>query len=168
MIRKAIERDERRLLEIHRMQYLYLVGWFLDAERKRREKAKVTAANNGESQSAENDYGLVESALNQHTFVIVMKLMQESLEKGEMHDMEVVYASMLCFTQILLVVRDMESSPSIDDRDVADNMEARLFYEKYSLDSLDVLAQMPKHTSSESDAFLRATIEMTHVGLEDA
>uniref|UniRef100_A0A060TAB9 Topoisomerase 1-associated factor 1 n=1 Tax=Blastobotrys adeninivorans TaxID=409370 RepID=A0A060TAB9_BLAAD len=163
MIRKSIERDERRLLEIHRMQYLYLIGWFLDAERKRREKAKFNAANNGDSESAENDYGLVASALNQHTFVIVMKLMRESLEKGEMHDMEVVYASMICFTQILLVVRDMESSPSIDDQDVADNMKARLFYEEYSL---DVLAQMPKHTSSESDSFLRATIEMTHVVLK--
>lgn len=153
-VRKEIENDSEKILEVHKMQYLYLVGWFLEAERRRRDI---------DPRLQENDFGLVGGSLNQHTFVVVMKLMREGFEKGESQNFDVVYASMVCFKQILLTVKAMESSRSYEDKDIASNMKSRLFYEDASL---NLLAQLPRNAANRSLAFIRESIELTHVVLK--
>lgn len=157
-IRKLIEQEVERLLDVHRMHYLFLMGWFLEAELLRRKRQR---ANNG----IIDDFGLIGAALHQNNFVIVMKLMKESYEKGEKQNFDVLYAGIICFTQILHVIRDMESQSSIsdDDKDIAENMKLRLFYEE---NSLDLMAYLPRSAAKQSEAFLKATIELTHMLLK--
>jgi replication fork protection complex subunit Tof1/Swi1 len=128
------------------------VGWFLEAERARRTKS-----------STKIDYGIVGDALTQHTFIVVMKLMRDSVETGPTANSDVAYASIVCFKQILLTVREMDKSSDDDDREIADNMKARLFYEE---SSLDVLAHLPRVASKRSLAFMKDCIELIHTALK--
>jgi replication fork protection complex subunit Tof1/Swi1 len=155
-VRKLIEQDVDRLFDCHRMHYLFLVGWFLEAEMLRRKRQKAQGKEN-------EDFGLVGAALHQNNFVVLMKLMKESFERGEKQNFDVLYASMICFTQILYVVREMETTGSDDDKDIAENMKLRLFYEEQSL---DVLAQLPKTALKEPEPFLKAAIELNHILLK--
>lgn len=155
-VRKLIEQDSDKILDEHRMQYLYLVGWFLEAERNRRVKRKIEE----DDDEIEIDFGLVAGALDQRTFVVLMKLMRECFEQGEGQNLQIVYSSMLCFTQVLHIVEDMEFSISEEDQEMADNMKSRLFYEEHSL---DVLAKLPRNALRQSHEYLRAAIELTHV-----
>lgn len=155
-IRKLIEQDVDRLFDCHRMHYLFLVGWFLEAEILRRKRQKSHGKGN-------ESFGLVGAALHQNNFVVLMKLMKESFERGEKQNFDVLYASMICFTQILHVVSEMETTGSEDDKEIAENMKLRLFYEE---ESLDVLAQLPKIAFKEPEPFLKAAIELNHMLLK--
>ncbi|KAA8904193.1 hypothetical protein TRICI_005568, partial [Trichomonascus ciferrii] len=155
-VRKLIEQEVDRLFDCHRMHYLFLVGWFLEAEMLRRKRQRAQGKGN-------EDFGLVGAALHQNNFVVLMKLMMESFERGEKQNFDVLYASMLCFTQILYVVREMESTGSDDDKDIAENMKLRLFYEEQSL---NVLALLPRTALKEPEPFLKAAIELNHILLK--
>ncbi|ODQ67145.1 timeless-domain-containing protein [Nadsonia fulvescens var. elongata DSM 6958] len=153
-VRKEIERDADRIIGHNKMQYLYLVSWFLEAELNRRNFQKISFTN------PEGEFGFVAGALNQETFIIVMKLMREC---HEAKDWPTVYTSMLCFKQILLVVHELSLSPVEMDQEIAENITERLFYEKYSL---DVLAALPQTAGTKPLVYLDACIELTHIVLK--
>jgi replication fork protection complex subunit Tof1/Swi1 len=98
-IRKAIERDHERVQEHHRLQFFYLVAWFLEAERMRR-KANIRDRDPNSPLEEAESFELVASVLNQETFIILVRFMQKAYDDKPKNFQE-LNASMRCFTQIV-------------------------------------------------------------------
>ncbi|KAF4945746.1 hypothetical protein F66182_18612, partial [Fusarium sp. NRRL 66182] len=134
-VRKAIEREADRVTEINTRQFLYLVAWFLHAERERRKyHKKQNERKKGTTKEVEADnFSLVASVLNQETFVFLNRAMQYSFDHNDWQDLN---ANMRCFTQILLTVQEMSASPFEEDHEIAENILNRIFYEETTHDRI--------------------------------
>ena len=159
-LRKAIEREAERILDVNYRQFFYIVAWFLQAERARRErqrkdhqKARVQADFEAES------FGLVAGVLNQETFITLNRYTQLSFDHKEWQDLN---ASMRCFTQILLTVQEMTQSPLEDDQEIADNIQNRIFYEETTHDRIVSILRGYK---DQGFGYLDACTELAHVFL---
>ena len=161
-IRKAIEREADRVLEIHSQQYFYLVSWFLEAERIRR-KVKKEADQQRKKSLDEifeaDSFGLVASVLNQETFIILNRFMQDRLDMKLWQD---VNAGMRCFTQILLAVQEMSESTLEEDQEIAENILNRIFYEETTHDRIIAILRGYK---DQGFGYLDASTELSHVFL---
>ncbi|KAI9700825.1 MAG: Topoisomerase 1-associated factor 1 [Candelina mexicana] len=158
-LRKAIEREAERLLEIHSRQFFFLISWFLEAERMRR-KAKATSKRANSSEESDLDsFALVASVLNQETFVTLNRFMQSSQDMKEWQDLN---AGMRCFTQILLIVQEMSESPLEDDQEIAENILNRIFYEETTHDRVISILRSYK---DQGFGYLDACTELSHVFL---
>lgn len=159
-LRKILERElgeiSTTLLPEHQMQFLYLVAWFLESERARQ---VINLSKQPSGTSTESDYSSVAGTLNQNIFIIVINSMRTSYESKEWR---IVYASMLCFKEILNVVNDMEKRGTEDMQDMADNIKSRLFYEE---SSLDLLSKIPRTAQARDISYLNLSIELTHIVL---
>lgn len=160
-VRKAIEREADRVLDINTRQFFYTVGWFLEAERVRRARqARRTAKSKGKAKNIEPDsYGLVAGVLNQETFITLNRSMQSSLDNKEWEDLN---AQMRCFTQILLTVQEMAVSPLEDDQEIAENIQNRIFYEETTHDRILAIVRGYK---DQSFGYLDSCTELAHVFL---
>lgn len=158
-LRKIFERElgeySKTMLPEHQVQFLYLIAWFLEAER-----ARHVIADSKTQSTQEQDYSNVAGTLNQNMFIIVMNSMRTSFEEKQWH---VTYASMLCFREILNTVNAMESRGTEEGQDMADNIKSRLFYEEYSL---DLLSKIPRTAHTRDISYLNLTIELTHIVLK--
>lgn len=160
-VRKAIEREADRVAEINTRQFLYLVAWFLQAERERRKyHKKQNERNKGTSKEIEPDnFSLIASVLNQETFVFLNRAMQYSFDHKEWQDLN---ANMRCFTQILLTVQEMSSSPFEEDQEIAENILNRIFYEETTHDRIIAIV---RGYTDQGFAYLDACTELSHVFL---
>ena len=161
-LRKAIEREAERLLDINYRQFFYTVAWFLEAERSRR----ITHKNEKKPSNLTNDfsdvesYSLVAAVLNQETFITLNKYMQASIDNKEWQDLN---ASMRCFTQILMTVQEMAQSPLEEDQEIADNIQNRIFYEETTHDRI---VGILKGYKDQGFGYLDACTELSHVFLK--
>ena len=160
-LRKAIEREAERVLDINARQFFYTVGWFLEAERTRRaQQAKKHAENGKSAKDIEPDsYGLVAGVLNQETFISLNRSMQNSFDNKEWEDLT---AQMRCFTQILLTVQEMTASPIEEDQEIAENIQDRIFYEETTHDRIIAIIRGYK---DQGFGYLDAATELVHVFL---
>ncbi|KAJ5170525.1 Timeless protein [Penicillium coprophilum] len=161
-VRKAIEREAERVVEINHRQFFYTVGWFLEAERVRRTRQlrHRMAQNGGRNKDIEPDsYGLVAGVLNQETFISLNRAMQSSLDNKEWEDLN---AQMRCFTQILLTVQEMAVSPLEEDQEIAENIQNRIFYEETTHDRILTIVRGYK---DQGFGYLDACTELAHVFL---
>ena len=161
-IRKAIEREADRVLESHSQQFFYLVSWFLEAERVRRRK-KAEADKRGKAHDKiSTDFGadsfaLIATVLNQETFILLNRFMQDRLDMKAWRD---ILAGMRCFTQILLIVQDMAESPLIEDQEIAENIQNRIFYEETTHDRIISILRGYK---DQGFGYLNSCTELSHV-----
>jgi len=118
-MRKSLERDTEDLYLQYRHQYLYCMGFFLEADRYNR---KI--------QTREDDFGLVAGVLDYETIIVIIKTISNGLENDRYKD---VLTGMFCLKQILLTIQDLIHSHSEDDQEVAENLQSRLFYEESTL-----------------------------------
>lgn len=160
-VRKAIEREAERILDINTRQFFYTVGWFLEAERARRARQLSQLAQKGkQTKDVEPDsYGLVAGVLNQETFISLNRAMQNSLDNKEWEDLT---AQMRCFTQILLTVQEMAVSPLDEDQEIAENIQNRIFYEETTHDRIIAIVRGYK---DQGFGYLDAATELSHVFL---
>ncbi|KAJ6015703.1 hypothetical protein N7540_010294 [Penicillium herquei] len=160
-VRKAIEREAERILEINVRQYFYTVAWFLEAERTRRTRQMKQHMENGKkAKDLEPDsYGLVAGVLNQETFISLNRAMQNSLDNKEWEDLT---AQMRCFTQILLTVQEMAASKIDEDQEIAENIQNRIFYEETTHDRVLAIVRGYK---DQGLGYLDAATELFHVFL---
>ncbi|PWY64758.1 mating-type switching protein swi1 [Aspergillus heteromorphus CBS 117.55] len=160
-VRKAIEREADRVVDINTRQFLYTVAWFLEAERARRARQRKKHSESGKSSKGlePDSFGLVAGVLNQETFVFLNRAMQYALDHKDWQDL---IAGMRCFTQILLTVQDMAQSPLEEDQEIAENIQNRIFYEETTHDR--VLAIIRGYTD-QGFGYLDACTELTHVFL---
>ena len=160
-VRKAIEREADRVMDINTRQFLYTVAWFLEAERARRARQhKRHSESEKPAKELEPDnFGLVAGVLNQETFVFLNRAMQYALDNKDWEDLN---AGMRCFTQILLTVQDMAQSPLEEDQEIAENIQNRIFYEETTHDR--VLAIIRGY-NDQGFGYLDACTELTHVFL---
>ncbi|KAJ5175452.1 Topoisomerase 1-associated factor 1 [Penicillium canariense] len=160
-VRKAIEREADRVLEINARQFFYTVGWFLEAERARRARQVSQRAHQGKpAKDVEPDsYALVAGVLNQETFISLNRAMQNSLDNKEWDDLT---AQMRCFTQILLTVQEMAVSPIEEDQEIAENIQNRIFYEETTHDRVLAIVRGYK---DQGFGYLDAATELAHVFL---
>ena len=161
-LRRAIEREAERVLEIHTQQFFYLVSWFLEAERVRR-KWKKDADQKSTTSMDElfepDSYGLVATVLNQETFILLNRFMQDRLDNKSWQE---VSAGMRCFTQILLTVQEMSESPLEEDQEIAENIQNRIFYEESTHDRIVSILRGYK---DQGFGYLDTCTELTHVFL---
>jgi replication fork protection complex subunit Tof1/Swi1 len=159
-LRKAIEREAERLQDINYRQFFYVVAWFLQAERARRERQKKDHQKAKIQIDFEADsFGLVASVLNQETFITINRYMQQSFDSRAWQDLN---ASMRCFTQILLTVQEMAQSTLEDDQEIADNIQNRIFYEETTHDRIVSILRGYK---DQGFGYLDACTELSHVFL---
>ncbi|KAL8830648.1 MAG: hypothetical protein Q9191_001304, partial [Dirinaria sp. TL-2023a] len=164
-IRKAIEREADRVLEAHAQQYFYLVSWFLEVERARRrrkaeaDKKKKKVQDKIITDFEADSFALVASVLNQETFVLLNRFMQDRLDMKAWRD---VHAGMRCFTQILLIVQDMAESPVEEDQDIAENIQNRIFYEETTHDRIIAILRTYQ---DQGFGYLDSCTELSHVFL---
>ncbi|OKL62489.1 Topoisomerase 1-associated factor 1 [Talaromyces atroroseus] len=160
-VRKAIEREANRVVDINTRQWLYLVAWFLQAERERRRyQQKQHEKTKGTSKEIEPDsFSLVAGVLNQETFVFLNRAMQYSYDNKEWQDLN---ANMRCFTQILLTVQEMAASPLEEDQEIAENIQNRIFYEETTHDRI---LSIVRGYNDQGFAYLDACTELAHVFL---
>lgn len=103
-LRKSIEREVDRVVDVNRMQFFYLISWFLEAECARRAQVKESAAKNGkqkegaEAQSDEESFAIIAGVMNQETFVLLNRHMQRTQDTSAWNDLNAI---MKCFTQIV-------------------------------------------------------------------
>ena len=87
-------------MDSHKMQFLYLVGWFLKAECARRKYQKHSAKNTQSTSnpSQSDNFAIVAAVMNQETFILMHRYMDYAIDHKAWQD---VNASMKCFTQIV-------------------------------------------------------------------
>lgn len=154
-LRKAIERESDRILQnLHPRQFLYLVSWFLGAERMRRKVTPVEATEDGDL-----SFGLVAAVLNQETIILLKSRLKEWFDAKQWIDLE---AGMRCMIQLLLTVQDMALSSLEEDQEIAENMQNRIFYEE---DTLDMVLSLLRNYKAQSFGYLDACTELAHVQL---
>ncbi|CCF32832.1 timeless protein [Colletotrichum higginsianum] len=153
-VRKSLDREAPHVLSYHRRQFMYLVAWFLEAERVRR-KSKREAKKPGTADEI-SSFNLVAGVLNQPMFVTLTKTMHDSWEQKEWPTLT---ASMRCFTQILLTVQEMTESGNEDDQDIAENTLSRLFYED---STHDLIANVVRQYKEQGFEYLDSATELTH------
>jgi len=163
-IRKAIEREADRILESHSQQFFYLISWFLEAERvRRRKKAEASKKNKPPAKLATDfeadSFALIASVLNQETFILLNRFMQDRLDMKSWRD---IHAGTRCFTQILLIVQDMAKSPVEEDQEIAENIQNRIFYEETTHDRIIAILRDYK---DQGFGYLDACTELAHVFL---
>ena len=159
-IRRAIEREADRVLESHSQQFFYLISWFLEAERIRRRRKQAEDKKKKTSEIFEADsFGLVASVLNQESFVLLSRFMQDRLDMKAWREL---HAGMRCFTQILLIVQDMAQSTLEDDQEIAENIQNRIFYEETTHDRIIAILRGYK---DQGFGYLDACTELAHVFL---
>lgn len=160
-VRKAIEREAERVLDINSRQFFYTVGWFLEAERARRASQLKKRTEQGKSgkDTEPDSYGLVAGVLNQETFITLNRSMQSSFDNKEWEDLN---AQMRCFTQILLTVQEMAVSPIEEDQEIAENIQNRIFYEETTHDRILAIVRGYK---DQGFGYLDAATELSHVFL---
>jgi replication fork protection complex subunit TIMELESS/Tof1/Swi1 len=154
-VRKSIDREAPHVLSYHRRQYMYLVAWFLEAERARRAsraRAKPAAASAEEVGS----FNIVAGVLNQSMFITLSRTMSEAWEHKDWPELTAV---MKCFTQILLTVQEMYESPLDEDQEIAENTLSRLFYEDATH---DLIANVMRQYKDQGFDYLDASTELTH------
>ena len=160
-IRRAIEREADRVLESHSQQFFYLISWFLEAERVRRKKKQ--AEDKKKKKTPEifeaDSFGLVASVLNQESFVLLSRFMQDRLDMKAWREL---HAGMRCFTQILLIVQEMAQSPLEDDQEIAENIQNRIFYEETTHDRIIAILRGYK---DQGFGYLDSCTEVAHVFL---
>ncbi|RDA95828.1 hypothetical protein CP533_5083 [Ophiocordyceps camponoti-saundersi (nom. inval.)] len=157
-VRKSIQREASHAMQYHRRQFFYLVAWFLEAERMRRQAKKKTAG--GEQAGGEDDevhsFNLVAGVLNQEMFITLNAAFHQSYD---MKDWQELTAVMRCFTQILLTVQEMADSGREDDEEIAENVLNRLFYEEKTY---DVIVDAVKAYKDQGFDLLDAATELAH------
>ncbi|KAI9888901.1 MAG: Topoisomerase 1-associated factor 1 [Vezdaea aestivalis] len=155
-VRKAIEREAERVIDIHTCHFFYLVAWFLEAHRIRLRK-KNEAARKAGAELESDGYSVVASVLNQETFITLNRTMDRDFESGDWNNLN---ASMRCFTQILLTVQDMCDSPFEDDQEIAENIQNRIFYEETTHERI---VSMVRTFKNQGLAYLDAVTDLAHV-----
>ena len=162
-LRRAIEREAERVLEAHQQQFFYLVSWFLEAERMRRKSKKAAEKKRKDKKVEEtfepDSFALIASVLNQESFVLLNRFMQDRLDMKSWRD---VQAGMRCFTQILLIVQDMSESPLEEDQEIAENIQNRIFYEETTHDRIIAILRGYK---DQGFGYLDSCTELSHVFL---
>ena len=162
-IRRAIEREAERVLEAHKQQFFYLVSWFLEAERVRRRKKKEAEKRKKDKRLEEisdaDSFGLIATVLNQESFILMNRFMQDRLDLKMWRE---VQAGMRCFTQVLLIVQDMAESPLEEDQEIAENIQNRIFYEETTHDRIIALLRGYK---DQGFGYLDSCTELSHVFL---
>ncbi|KAI4207594.1 MAG: hypothetical protein LQ348_000539 [Seirophora lacunosa] len=162
-IRRAIEREADRVLEVHTSQFFYLISWFLEAERVRRRKkqeAEKKKKNNKIAETFEADsFSLIANVLTQGTFVLLNRFMQDRLDMKVWHDLN---AGTRCFTQILLIIQDMAGSSLEEDQEIAENIQNRIFYEETTHDRILAILRGYK---DQGFGYLDSCTELSHVFL---
>ncbi|KAL4888563.1 topoisomerase 1-associated factor 1 [Aspergillus ambiguus] len=160
-VRKAIEREADRVMDINSRQYFYAVAWFLDAERTRRmrQREKHSQDENRTKEFEPDSFALIASVLNQETFVFLNRSMQYSFDQKDWADLN---AEMRCFTQILLTVQEMATSPLEEDQEIAENIQNRIFYEETTHDRILAIVRGYK---DQGYGYLDACTELSHVFL---
>ncbi|KAL9004617.1 MAG: hypothetical protein Q9188_002584 [Gyalolechia gomerana] len=162
-VRRAIEREADRVLEIHTPQFFFLISWFLEAERVRRRKKEEAEKNNKTNKIAEtfeaDSFSLIASVLTQETFVLLNRFMQDRLDMKVWRDLN---AGICSFTQILLIVQDMAKSSIEEDQEIAENIQNRIFYEETTHDRIVAILRGYK---DQGFGYLDACTELSHVFL---
>lgn len=160
-VRKAIEREADRVVDSNTRQFFYTVAWFLEAERARRDRQNRKRSKEGKSsKEVEPDsFGLVAGVLNQETFVFLNRSMQYAVDNKDWEDLN---AEMRCFTQILLTVQEMATSPIEEDQEIAENIQSRIFYEETTHDRILTIIRGYK---DQGFGYLDACTELAHVFL---
>jgi replication fork protection complex subunit Tof1/Swi1 len=106
-LRKSIEREVDRVVDVNRMQFFYLISWFLEAECARRAQAKESRTENGkqnegaEAQPEDESFAIIAGVMDQETFVLLNRHMQRTQDTSAWNDLNAV---MKCFTQIVSLV----------------------------------------------------------------
>lgn len=152
-LRRTIDREASHVMQFHRRQFFYLVGWFLEAERVRRRNGRAAGSKNAQEVSS---FNLVAGVLNQEMFITLNKALHESYD---MKDRFECAAVMRCFTQILLTVQEMVEQGSEDDQEIANNVLSRLFYEEATH---DVIVNIAKNYKDQGFEYLDASTELVH------
>ena len=159
-LRKAVEREAERLLPVNYRQYFYVTSWFLHAERARRARSLQDRQRDKLRTDFEADsYGLVAGVLNQEMFITLNRSLQIALDHKEWQDLN---ACMRCFTQILLTVQDMAQSPIEDDKEIADNIQSRIFYEETTHDRI---VNILRDFKDQGFGYLDSCTHLAHVFL---
>ncbi|KAL9618759.1 MAG: hypothetical protein Q9160_006553 [Pyrenula sp. 1 TL-2023] len=159
-LRKAIEREAERVLSANYRQYFYVVAWFLEAERARR-ASRTPPRQQGKLRTdfEADSYGLVAGVLNQEMFISLNRYMQNAIDHKDWQDLN---ASIRCFTQILLTIQEMASSPIEEDQEIADNIQNRIFYEETTHDRI---LSILRDSQDKGFGHLDASTELAHVFL---
>ena len=164
-IRRAIEREADRVLEAHTQQFFYLVSWFLEAERvRRRKKTEALKKSRGPASKLTTDFeadsfALIASVLNQETFILLNRFMQDRLDMKSWRD---VNAGTRALTQILLIVQEMAQSSLEEDQEIAENIQNRIFYEETTHDRIIAILRGYK---DQGFGYLDCSTELAHVFL---
>ncbi|KAG8626273.1 hypothetical protein KVT40_005218 [Elsinoe batatas] len=155
-LRRAIEREAERVKEEHARQYFFLISWFLRAFAARQ---SLATGSTSQATETETPYAYVASVLTQETFVLLNRTMQKNLDDKSYSD---VHTCLLAFTQIMLTIDTMTSSPNDDDQEIAENMQARLFYEEQTHDR--ILAVLRGYEEGRQGMpYLDAATDLSHV-----
>ncbi|KAK9240346.1 timeless protein-domain-containing protein [Lipomyces kononenkoae] len=149
-IRKEIERESDRVEDHHEEQFLYLVFWFLSAELARQRSTPNTS----------HGFALVAGMLDQQSLVTITKLLRTAVESRHMRKLG--YA-MHCFKQIIMLTSAMSGNDDETNKEIADNMISRLFYEETTL---DLLASLPNVLHGASISLMTACCDLLYVVLK--
>ncbi|KAL5604133.1 uncharacterized protein BROUX77_004319 [Berkeleyomyces rouxiae] len=156
-VRKSLEREAPQVLHYHNRQFFYVISWFLQAElqriRRRAKKPDPVSAAEDENVSS---FNLVASALSQEMFISLHRSMRMAFEGKTWEDL---VASMRCFNQILLVVKEVYDAKNDADVEIADNILSRLFYEE---DTQELIAAVLRTYNGQGLEYMDTAIELAH------
>lgn len=161
-LRRAIEREVDRVTTTHVRQYHFLISWFLEANRARKEALESVTGKEGLAPAPEDtSFAYIAGVLTQESLALLNRCTQRALDDKAWSD---VHTCMMAFTQIMTTVTAMNESSSDDDREIADNILGRIFYEEETHIRVVKLVKDYK-VGLHSFAYLDAVTEMAHVFL---
>jgi replication fork protection complex subunit Tof1/Swi1 len=155
-VRKSIDREAPHVLQHHKRQFFYLVGWFLEAERTRRKFSKGNSGSTTENGQPVSSFNLVAGVLDQNMFITLNRSMHDSWEQKDWSGLS---AAMRCFNQILLTVQEMWESTNEEDQEIAENTLSRLFYHDATH---DLIVNVVRQYKDQGFDYLDAATELIH------
>lgn len=143
-LRRTFEADLHKQYELQAKQYYTVVAWFLHAERVRRRHAleakKKVPTDLSKPPSAdieETESFAVIGAVTNHEFMVKMFTQIGDWTDEKRHND--IQSIMRCFTQLIYTVQDMAISQNVEDQEIAENMQNRMFYEESMLEMVPTL-----------------------------
>ncbi|EEB07627.1 replication fork protection complex subunit Swi1 [Schizosaccharomyces japonicus yFS275] len=151
---RAMEREEPRFLEIHRLYYFYVQSFFLEC---------LILKDPVKSGVYSNDYayGLVASVLDPRALIMLQRVLREAFE---LRQWPLFQAGLLAFTKVITTIHSMSLSSEKEFQDIADNMLSNLFYEE---SNLELVVSVLKSYRLQSFGFLNALTEFVTVLLKE-
>lgn len=162
---KDMLREDDKILANDYTRYYYTMKWFLEyhgyeqsaTSRRRESNLDSTIEEDDFHQTKDFDFSLVASALDLKTVLFCLRQMRTTLDNKQWFELQMAVD---CLRQMLLSIGVMAKSQVEEYRAIAEHIQSNMYYEQQHL---DLLIELVRCYTNQSDGYLKSVVLLTHV-----